>query len=141
MSKLTVDIVHLSDRVFRSEDVQMVVVPGQLGETGIMENHVPLVSKLKSDAVRVYLNDGTMKTFATQGGYATCSGERVYVLADRACSVEDIDENELKAEEARLQERIAAEEEGIKKKVLERKLRWVNIRRKVKDGAGNVSHI
>ena len=141
MSKLTVDIVHLSDRVFRSEDVQMVVVPGQLGETGIMENHVPLVSKLKSGAVRLHLNDGTVKTFATQGGYATCSGERVYVLADRACSVEDIDENELREEEARLQERINASEEGIKKKVLERKLRWVNTRRKVKEGAGNAAHI
>ena len=141
MSKLTVDIVHLSDRVFRSEDVQMVVVPGQLGETGIMENHVPLVSKLKSGAVRLHLNDGTVKTFATQGGYATCSGERVYVLADRACSVEDIDENELREEEARLQERISVSEEGIKKKVLERKLRWVNIRRKVKEGAGNAAHI
>ena len=141
MSKLICDIVHLGDRVFRSEDVQMVVVPGQLGETGIMENHVPLVSKLKSGAVRLHLNDGTVRTFATQGGYATCSGERVYVLADRACAVEDIDENELKAEEARLNERIAAEEEGIKKKVLERKLRWVNIRRKVKDGAGNAAHI
>ena len=141
MSKLTVDIVHLSDRVFRSEDVQMVVVPGQLSETGIMENHVPLVSKLKSGAVRLHLNDGTVKTFATQGGYATCSGERVYVLADRACSVEDIDENELREEEARLQERINASEEGIKKKVLERKLRWVNTRRKVKEGAGNAAHI
>ena len=141
MSKLTCDIVHLQDRVYRSEDVQMVVVPGQLGETGIMENHVPLVSKLTSGAVRVHLNDGTVKTFATQGGYATCSGERVYVLADRACAVEDIDENELKAEEATLQQRIAAEEEGIKKKVLERKLRWVNIRRKVKNGAGNVAHV
>ena len=141
MSKLTVDIVHLSDRVFRSEDVQMVVVPGQLGETGIMENHVPLVSKLKSGAVRLHLNDGTVKTFATQGGYATCSGERVYVLADRACSVEDIDENELREEEARLQERISTSEEGIKKKVLERKLLWVNIRRKVKEGAGNAAHI
>ncbi|MDO4890671.1 MAG: ATP synthase F1 subunit epsilon [Coriobacteriaceae bacterium] len=141
MSKLTCDIVHLQDRVYRSEDVEMVVVPGQLGETGIMENHVPLVSKLRSGAVRVHLNDGTVKTIATQGGYATCSGTRVYVLADRACLAEDIDENELREEEASLNQRIAAEEEGIKKKVLERKLRWVNIRRKVKEQAGNAAHI
>lgn len=141
MSKITVDIVHLGDRVFRSEDVQMVVVPGQLGETGIMEGHVPLVSKLKSGAVRLHMNDGAVRVFATQGGYATCSGERVYVLADRACAVEDIDEDELKAEEARLQQRIEAEEEGIKKRVLERKLRWVGIRRKVKEQAGNTAHI
>ena len=141
MSKITCDVVHLSDRVFRNEDVQMVVVPGQLGETGIMEHHVPLVSKLKSGAVRVYLNDGTVKTIATQGGYATCSGSRVYVLADRACLVEDIDENELREEEAKLQQRIDAEDEGIKKKVLERKMRWVNIRRKVKAGAESAGHM
>ena len=141
MSKLTCDVVHLGDRVYRSEDVQMVVVPGQLGETGIMENHVPIVAKLKSGAVRVYLNDGTVKTVATQGGYATCSGQRVYVLADRACLVEDIDENELREEEASLQKRIEAMDEGIKRKVLERKLRWVNIRRKVKAGAESAAHI
>ena len=141
MSKLTCDIVHLGDRVFRSEDVQMVVVPGQLGETGIMQNHVPVVAKLKSGAVRMHMNDGSTRTFATQGGYATCSGDRVYVLADRAVAVEDIDENELKAEEAKLQARIEAEEEGIKKKVLERKLRWVNIRRKVKSGAESAAHM
>lgn len=141
MSKLTCDIVHLQDRVYRSEDVEMVVVPGQLGETGIMENHVPIVAKLRSGAVRLHLNDGTVKTFATQGGYATCSGERVYVLADRACAVEDIDENELREEEASLQQRIEAMDEGIKRKVLERKLRWVNIRRKVKAGAESATHV
>jgi F-type H+-transporting ATPase subunit epsilon len=141
MSKLICDIVHLQDRVYRNEDVQMIVVPGQLGETGIMENHVPIVSKLRSGAVRLHLNDGTVKTFATQGGYATCSGSRVYVLADRACAVEDIDENELRAEEAELQQRIDAMEDGIKRKVLERKLRWVNIRRKVKAGAESAAHM
>lgn len=140
MSKLICDIVHLQDRVFRSEDVEMIVVPGQLGETGIMENHVPIVAKLKSGAVRVHLNDGTVKTIATQGGYATCSGTRVYVLADRACAVEDIDENELREEETVLQQRIDASEDGIKRKVLERKLRWVHIRRKVKNGAENAVH-
>lgn len=141
MSKLTCDIVHLQDRVYRSEDVQMIVVPGQLGETGIMENHVPIVSKLKSGSVRVHLNDGSVRTFATQGGYATCSGKRVYVLADRACAVEDIDENELKAEEAELQQRIEASEDGIKRKVLERKLRWVGIRRKVAQQAGSAARV
>lgn len=141
MSKLTCDIVHLQDRVYRSEDVQMIVVPGQLGETGIMENHVPVVAKLKSGAVRVHLNDGTVKTVATQGGYATCSGKRVYVLADRACLVEDIDENELKAEEASLKQRIESMDEGIKRRVLERKLRWVDTRRKVKEQAGSAAHI
>lgn len=141
MSKLTCDIVHLQDRVYRNDDVQMVVVPGQLGETGMMENHVPLVSKLKSGAVRVHLNDGTVKTVATQGGYATCSGQRVYVMADRACLVENIDENELRQEEASLQKRIDASEDGIRKRVLERKLRWVNIRRKVKAEAESAAHI
>ena len=112
-----------------------------ISSTGIMENHVPIVSKLKSGAVRVHLNDGTVKTVATQGGYATCSGKRVYVLADRACLVEDIDENELREEEASLKKRIESMDEGIKRKVLERKLRWVDTRRKVKAGAESAAHV
>lgn len=136
MSKLACDIVHLGDRVYLGDDVAMVVVPGKLGSMGFMEGHVPTLTKLTDGAVRLHMQDDTIKTFATQGGYAHCTGEKVFILADRAAAVEDIDDDELKAEEEELQARIDAMEEGIKRKVLSRKLRWCAIRRKVKDEAG-----
>ena len=137
MSKIACDIVHLGDRVYLGDDVAMVVVPGKLGSMGFMEGHVPMLAKLTDGAVRVHLQDDSVKTFATQGGYAHCTGNKVFILADRAISVEDIDEKEVDAQAAELQERMNAMEEGIKRKVLARKLRWCDLQKKVKAEAGS----
>ncbi|MGI6590599.1 MAG: ATP synthase F1 subunit epsilon [Eggerthellaceae bacterium] len=133
MSKIACDIVHLNDRVYRNNEVSMVVVPGRAGEMGFMEGHVPVLSRLNSGVVRVHLQDDSIKRFVTQGGYAYCTGDRVFVLVDRGIAVDDVDLEGLKDEEAELKQRIDAEEEGsIKKRVLERKLRWVYLRRDAK---------
>lgn len=134
MSKIACDIVHLNDRVYLNDDVSMVVVPGRAGEMGFMEGHVPVLSRLNSGVVRVHLQDDSVKRFVTQGGYAYCTGDRVFILVDRGIAVDDVDLDELRDEESDLKQRIEAEEEGsIKRKVLERKLRWVNLRRDAKN--------
>lgn len=133
MSKIACDIVHLQDRVYQNDEVSMVVVPGRAGEMGFMEGHVPVLSRLNSGVVRVHLQDDSVKRFVTQGGYAYCTGDRVFILVDRGIAVDDVDLNELKDEEANLKQRIEAEEDGsIKQRVLQRKLRWVYLRRDAK---------
>ena len=139
MSHIACDIVHLNDRVFLDDDVSMVVVPGRAGEMGFMEGHVPVLSRLNSGVVRVHLQDDSVKRFVTQGGYAYCTGDRVFILVDRGIAVDDVDLEGLKGEEAELKQRIDAEEEGsIKRKVLERKLRWVYLRREAKNEASSL---
>lgn len=133
MSKIACDIVHLQDRVYQNDEVSMVVVPGRAGEMGFMEGHVPVLSRLNSGVVRVHLQDDSVIRFVTQGGYAYCTGDRVFILVDRGIAVDDVDLNELKDEEADLKQRIEAEEDGsIKQRVLQRKLRWVYLRRDAK---------
>jgi F-type H+-transporting ATPase subunit epsilon len=133
MSKIACDIVHLQDRVYQNDEVSMVVVPGRAGEMGFMEGHVPVLSRLNSGVVRVHLQDDSIIRFVTQGGYAYCTGDRVFILVDRGMAVDDVDLNELKDEEADLKQRIEAEEDGsIKQRVLQRKLRWVYLRRDAK---------
>lgn len=135
MSKIACGIVDLNDRIFQSPDVSMVVVPGRAGEMGFMEGHVPVLSRLNSGIVRVHLQDDSVLRFVTQGGYAYCTGEAVIILVDRGIAVNDIDLERLKDDEADLKQRIEAEEEGsIKKRVLERKLRWVCLCRDAKQG-------
>lgn len=133
MSKIACDIVHLQDRVYQNDEVSMVVVPGRAGEMGFMEGHVPVLTRLNSGVTRVHLQDDSIKRFVTQGGYAYCTGDRVFILVDRGIAVDDVDLEELKDEEANLKQRIEAEEDGsIKQRVLQRKLRWVYLRRDAK---------
>lgn len=138
MSQITCDIVDLKKRLYRNKECQMVVVPGKAGEMGFMEGHVPTLTKLTDGAIRAHLADGTVVTAASQGGYAYCTGGLVYVLADRSCMADDIDLEQVSAERAELEARFKDLEDGsIDQKVVARKIRWCDIRTKVKQEAGS----
>ncbi|MEG2948228.1 MAG: ATP synthase F1 subunit epsilon [Raoultibacter sp.] len=100
MSQLACDIVTPQAKLF-SEDVYTVIVPGIEGEMGFLEGHAPLVSALSDGVVRLRTEAGAdMRSFALQGGYVEVTGEKVIVLADRACPVEDIDVEKVTVEAA-----------------------------------------
>ncbi len=46
------------DKLVRSEDVHMVVVPGTEGEFGVLEGHAPFMSTIRDGAVQVYRTEG-----------------------------------------------------------------------------------
>jgi F-type H+-transporting ATPase subunit epsilon len=58
----------------------MVVVPGTDGLIGILNNHAPLVSALKSGSVKVKL-DETEQLFEVTGGVVEVLRNKVIVLA------------------------------------------------------------
>jgi F-type H+-transporting ATPase subunit epsilon len=58
----------------------MVVVPGTDGLIGILNNHAPLVSALKSGSVKVKL-DETEQLFEVTGGVVEVLKNKVIVLA------------------------------------------------------------
>ena len=138
MSQITCDIVDLKKREYRNKDCQMVVVPGKAGEMGFMEGHVPTLTKLTDGAIRAHLNDGSVVTVASQGGYAYCTGGLVYVLADRSCVADNIDLDAVAAERSELEAKFKDVEDGsIDQKVIARKIRWCDIRTNVKQEAGS----
>ncbi len=73
-----------------SENVDFVVVPGELGELGILPNHIPLVSSLKIGEIRVHVDNNVTK-FAVSGGFVEITKKKVTVLADTAERADEID--------------------------------------------------
>ncbi|MDF2684253.1 MAG: synthase subunit epsilon [Brevibacillus sp.] len=60
MSKMTVEVVT-PERVVYSGQAEMVIARGVVGDLGILPNHMPLVSPLKTAPVRIKTegeNDG-----------------------------------------------------------------------------------
>ena len=95
------------ERLVRSEDVYMVVVPGTEGEFGVLAGHAPLVSALRPGIMTVTVH-GQQQRMVVLGGFAEVApGGALTVLADLADSVEDFDRGVLG-------ERITAQEEKIK---------------------------
>jgi len=74
------------EKLIRSEEVHMVVVPGTEGDFGVMEGHAPFMSTLREGGeIAIYrVFPGEPETLAVQGGFAEVSERGLTVLAQSA---------------------------------------------------------
>jgi len=73
------------EKLIRSEDVHMVVVPGTEGDFGVLEGHAPFMSTIRDGAIQVYRTNGsTPETIAIRGGFAEVNARGLTVLAEHA---------------------------------------------------------
>ena len=73
------------ERLVRSDEVHMVVVPGVEGEFGVMAGHAPFMTTLKDGELKVYKTAGaSVETIAVSGGFAEDGDKGLTVLAEAA---------------------------------------------------------
>ncbi|MDR3599941.1 MAG: F0F1 ATP synthase subunit epsilon [Desulfosporosinus sp.] len=72
------------------EDVEFVVLPGGLGELGILPNHAPLIAGMDIGVIRYTVN-GSVRRAAVTGGFVEVIENSTIVLADTAVLSEEID--------------------------------------------------
>lgn len=74
------------EKLVRSEDVYMVVVPGAEGDFGVLEGHAPFMSTVRDGAIHVYATASTSEpeTVSVFGGFAEVNEKGLTVLAERA---------------------------------------------------------
>ena len=71
------------DKLVRSEDVYMVVVPGSEGDFGVMAGHAPVMTTLKDGDLAIYMTAGaTPEKIAVKGGFAEVGDNGLAVLAE-----------------------------------------------------------
>lgn len=97
MAKLQVELVTAEGSVL-SEEADFVRLPGLGGELGVLPEHIPLLTPLRTGEVLVR-NDGHDEFLFVAGGFVEVLPDRVVILADVAERAADIDE--ARAEEAR----------------------------------------
>ncbi len=70
-------------KLVRSENVHMVVVPGEEGEFGVLEGHAPFMSTIRDGAVQVYkTKDAAPETIEVRGGFAEVGDKGLVLLAE-----------------------------------------------------------
>ncbi len=73
------------DRLVRSDEVHMVVVPGVEGEFGVMAGHAPVMTVLKDGDLKVYKSAGGQpESISVSGGFAEVGDKGLTVLAESA---------------------------------------------------------
>ena len=71
------------ERLVRSEDVYMVVVPGSEGDFGVLAGHAPVMSTLRPGELAVYRAAGAEpKRIPVDGGFAEVNDKGLTVLAE-----------------------------------------------------------
>ena len=69
------------EKLILSKSVEMVVIPADEGEMGILVEHAPCIVLLRAGDVRIYAGDTVIETIPVTGGFAEVTPHRVTVLA------------------------------------------------------------
>jgi F-type H+-transporting ATPase subunit epsilon len=121
-------------------EVEMLIVPGQDGEIGVLARHAPLVATLKAGGTRVHIRrDEEVREFATGPGFFKVEQDRALALVDDAVDARNID-----AERARQQledaqgelERIERGESDADRWQIEQRIRHAENQLDVYSGGG-----
>ncbi len=73
------------ERLLKSEEVHMVVVPGSEGEFGVLEGHAPFMSTIRNGELAIYrTGGGEPERIAIEGGFAEVNERGLTVLAESA---------------------------------------------------------
>ncbi|MFA5802207.1 MAG: ATP synthase F1 subunit epsilon [Thermoleophilia bacterium] len=98
------------------ETVAMVVVPGEMGELGILPRHAPIVSRTVTGEARVKHKDGEggWEFLAVGNGYMKVQFDRLLLLVDTAEKATEIDTARAETSLERAEKYLArAGEEGV----------------------------
>ena len=74
-------------------EVEMLIVPGDAGEIGVLARHAPLVAMLKAGSTRIYRDRQSedVLEFATGPGFFKVEQDRALALVDDAVDARHID--------------------------------------------------
>jgi F-type H+-transporting ATPase subunit epsilon len=74
-------------------EAELIIVPGQAGEIGIMARHAPIIATVNAGSIRVYLDwdADDMREFASGPGFFQMLEDRAIVLVDDAVMAREID--------------------------------------------------
>jgi len=116
-----------------ADDVEMVVLPGMMGEVGVLRGHEPLVTSLQPGDIRI-TKDKKETRIAVGSGFARINADTVLVMTHTAVRADELDQ--AAAEEARkraaetLAQKRGAQEEATVEASWEKSLAGLRLKRR-----------
>ena len=123
-------------------EAEMLIVPGDAGEIGVLARHAPLVATLRAGSTRVHVASGDVREFATGPGFFQVQLDRALALVDDAVPAGEIDreraQRQLEEASAEL-ERVEAGESTADRWQLEQRVRHAENQLSVVGGGSDTS--
>ena len=105
MAQIHLDVVTPAGPVV-SDDVDIVTAPGVGGEFGVLANHAPFLSTIKTGTLS-YKKDKQTKYLMVSGGFSEVSNNKITFLVESAEYGQDIDVDRAMQAKERAEKRLA----------------------------------
>jgi F-type H+-transporting ATPase subunit epsilon len=110
--KFEVSLVTPDGAAYEGE-IEMIVVPGQIGEIGVLARHAPLIATLKAGSTRIHPGGGAeVLVYATGPGFFQVMNDRAIALVDDAVEASNIDDARARGQLEAAQAELAAIDSG-----------------------------
>jgi F-type H+-transporting ATPase subunit epsilon len=110
MGKLNLEVVT-PEKVMVSQEVDIVVAPGTMGEFGVLEGHVPFLTGIEPGELR-FSSGSQTERFLVTTGFSEVSNNKVSILVDAAEKATEIDLERARKAMERAKERLAMDRGG-----------------------------
>lgn len=71
------------ERLVLSESVEMVEIPGQMGDFGVLPGHMPFISLIRPGVIRITRTGGEVSRVFVGGGMAEITPDHCTILAEQ----------------------------------------------------------
>jgi F-type H+-transporting ATPase subunit epsilon len=119
--KLNFNLVSPERSLF-SAKVEMVTVPGEEGEMGILPGHAPILSSIRPGLIRVYEQEVIINSFFAAEGFVKVDSCGCMVLADEVIPLQELQEDSLKKDIKNFEEELNSSSILKKKELLKTKI-------------------
>ena len=85
------------ERILVSDTFDMVVIPGQDGDIGVLPDHSPLISTIRPGVIDIHEGGDVAHQVFVAGGFAEVLPDRCTVLAETAMMVASIDRDDVRS--------------------------------------------
>ena len=130
------------ERVFFSDEVDMVILRGIDGDLAILKNRAPIITPLSIGKIRIK-KDGKERVASISGGYVSATREKTTVITDSAEWPEEIDVERAKESKERAERRLS-QREGIDilraEASLRRAINRLEVAKLIKNNKENINH-
>jgi F-type H+-transporting ATPase subunit epsilon len=113
MAQIQLEVVTPSGAVV-SEDVDIVTAPGVGGEFGVLANHAPFLSTIKTGTLS-YKKDRVSKFLMVTGGFTEVSNNKITFLVESAEFGNDIDVDRALRSKERAERRLTQAQQSTEK--------------------------
>ncbi len=78
------------ERVLASLEADMVVVPGEEGDFGVLADHAPVLSLVRPGVIEIYDGNSVSRRIFIEGGFAEVNPKGLIVLAEAATPLPEL---------------------------------------------------